>query len=875
MRIALALIANVAAEGHDGDHARIHAAGGFSHVLGLLRSAPDAESLRLTAGAVMNLCRGIDEASYVCDNGYLKSLMELSARGEPTTAHFATAALQNVQLALANESLARISLREYEEAAATAIQAIVLGFNARSRMRRRACSSRSIPRSSSKAQRQSTGGAVSAEASAAQSAEEAEEVAEEEEEVLMPRALQRSLRKAETKQMAETRQQEQSAASAKSAKQQQRNAEAEAVDPAGETEPQTPPAALRSPPMTTPIPSRSTTPIPSRPSLGASSPRSGTPMSSRASYADAATPTFSSSAHDTTSGVRYGILKAASTAEQHMMTPALQNGTSPPTISRSMTPTTSRPSSHGVSAVSATESPEAAVLQSAHSAVLSARAAEEVAMRATEEAASRILMRISVRRCIGKWAEYASPGAVDERRKIETARLLGEYFHALGAMGVWKRVWKRSHRMERLTSCMRMQRALRVWTEGQAVHRWLIDGPQGFRLLHAMSRWMGERRRVAIGKASDEAGSMLYIVCAMRTFVKRMALESHLHHADCAVKESTRMHRQRMAWRSWHACLSAWRYEQAMKAASSAHMLRATGAPFGASSAFRRWQSLSSSGTLRSVPSTKLALTHHYRRCLHAFAKRVAEKAALAANARTVERCVAHLHMALALRLLAEPSARHHAFLRLERLTHARKLKDGWAVWVEVLAARAKAQAWAKHAALRMQRFTQAQKLRLGWAVWVNVVGGRHGLWLAEGKRSKVAEKSAAQCEHALDTATMGEVSGKVIVDGEHTAEAIDKGGVDGAQTPVDDKEKSSEGPQTPVDDGESLLVPQAKAVAKEETKDATAAKEEAKDATAAKEKANAARKEGAMKAERAEKAVVKAETTSFSSEGGGGSGSE
>ena len=59
---ALVILGNIAAEGDAVDRARIRAAGGFESVLRLLR-AVDPDTLRFAAGACMNLCRGVEEAS--------------------------------------------------------------------------------------------------------------------------------------------------------------------------------------------------------------------------------------------------------------------------------------------------------------------------------------------------------------------------------------------------------------------------------------------------------------------------------------------------------------------------------------------------------------------------------------------------------------------------------------------------------------------------------------------------------------------------------------------------------------------------------------------------------------------------------------------
>ena len=59
---ALVILGNIAAEGDAVDRGRIRAAGGFETVLRLLR-ATDPNTLRFAAGACMNLCRGVEEAS--------------------------------------------------------------------------------------------------------------------------------------------------------------------------------------------------------------------------------------------------------------------------------------------------------------------------------------------------------------------------------------------------------------------------------------------------------------------------------------------------------------------------------------------------------------------------------------------------------------------------------------------------------------------------------------------------------------------------------------------------------------------------------------------------------------------------------------------
>ena len=74
---ALIVLGNFVAEaGTDADRRRIRSAGGFEKSLRLLASN-EVELLRCAAGACMNFCRGIEEASRVCELGLVERLMEL------------------------------------------------------------------------------------------------------------------------------------------------------------------------------------------------------------------------------------------------------------------------------------------------------------------------------------------------------------------------------------------------------------------------------------------------------------------------------------------------------------------------------------------------------------------------------------------------------------------------------------------------------------------------------------------------------------------------------------------------------------------------------------------------------------------------------
>ena len=131
---ALVILGNLFADGTDADRQRIRGLGALDRALGLLGST-DPELLRCAAGACMNFCHGIEEASRICELGLVDRLIELGASSDPIVAELSAGAVHNVQVCMARESLTRISVEKYEEAAATAIQAIVCGFIARQRTR--------------------------------------------------------------------------------------------------------------------------------------------------------------------------------------------------------------------------------------------------------------------------------------------------------------------------------------------------------------------------------------------------------------------------------------------------------------------------------------------------------------------------------------------------------------------------------------------------------------------------------------------------------------------------------------------------------------------------------------------------------------------
>ena len=82
----------------------------------------------------------------------MERLIELGASDDPIVAEYSTGALHNIQVCMARESLTRISVERYKNAAATAIQAVVCGFITRQRRRVRAQGSHRLTAATSEAQ---------------------------------------------------------------------------------------------------------------------------------------------------------------------------------------------------------------------------------------------------------------------------------------------------------------------------------------------------------------------------------------------------------------------------------------------------------------------------------------------------------------------------------------------------------------------------------------------------------------------------------------------------------------------------------------------------------------------------------------------------
>ena len=411
---ALVILGNVVSEGTNIDRHRVRELGALDRVLELLRST-EPELLRCAAGACMNFCHSFDEASRITEVA-MERLIELGASDDPAVAEFSTGALHNIQVCMARESLTRISVERYENAAATAIQAVVCGFIARQRRRAQAKGLRRPTAAGGvaqdHAQEAETGGDRTGALISGSSG-----VASSEHATPLPKALRISLRKSLTDE------EERSQKSPRTMRALQRATLAATQGWVRRT-PHCPPAAT---PSNQPLPSSPPSAQMSSTifNAGAQAPAStATPMmSTHDAPAHDAPPPYDAPTHDPPS---YMPPEGPSSGSPH--SPPTQR---PPSGSPSGSPTQGAPP-HGSIPDGATDvtpakllvgSPsgsdrsgtcqpsrqeeELALLHSAKAAAARARAAEQAALQASEDAALRVWVRGRLRHALNAWSDFS------------------------------------------------------------------------------------------------------------------------------------------------------------------------------------------------------------------------------------------------------------------------------------------------------------------------------------------------------------------------------------------------------------------------------------------------------------------------------------